>query len=261
MKTIDFLPDRYRQATTRRRTSYWRLVVTLLFVAAFTATAYGLHYVGREVRIHHASTATQLSSAERRADDVKRRDAQLAELENRAQLAAFLRHPWPRSQIVAEILQPLPDGVSVDKLRIANVPRPRPAAGGESASSESGEAPPADASSDLARLRDEAEANDVTVSLEGSARDLPELHDYVQRLTTSKLIADAELTSIDAAVGSTSDATDDVNARRPAARFVIEVQIIPGWGLPGGPTMDSKQPTAEADRLQVSANGTGSIAP
>ena len=35
IKPLDFLPDKYRQATKRRRTKLWRVVVVVLFVAIY----------------------------------------------------------------------------------------------------------------------------------------------------------------------------------------------------------------------------------
>src|SRR5690606_34545237 len=47
--TIDFLPERYRQAKKRRHTSAWRLAVTLVFVVAFVGAAGGLYVAQRDV--------------------------------------------------------------------------------------------------------------------------------------------------------------------------------------------------------------------
>lgn len=249
MQTIDFLPERYRQATSRRRTSYWRFVVTLLFVATFAATAYALDRTRREARSEHARVELQLQTARQSAAAVAPQAARLDLLSRYADLLTFLRHPWPRSRIVETVLASLPASVTLDKLRLNNVAKPVAA---EVASNEgTADAATADAAADLATLRREAAACDLVALLEGSTRDPAELYAYVQRLGACDLIAEARLTSIEAAGGE--DPTPAGGADSGAVRFVLEARLRTGWGLPGGP----KAPAAESTESKVSAADFG----
>jgi hypothetical protein len=250
VKTLDFLPDKYRQATTRRRNSYWRLVVTLLFVGAFAATAVGLHSVHRDVRAHAANVEARLASAKSRLAVVKQKSAELAMLDEHAALVTFLRHPWPRSRIAAGVLAELPETITVEKLRIYAVDRPKPPQGEVSGGSESSAPPPPSVATDLAELRAQVEAFDVVVQIDGITRDLPGLHLYLQTLLTNELFVKAEPTSIEA-VSRDGDAAGDAPSTAGIARFTAHVTVIPGWGCPGGPAVDEVRGAAD-----VATDGT-----
>lgn len=234
MNTIDFLPDRYRQATSRRRTSYWRLIVTILFVGAFAATAYAMHGVRGEARLRHEQVVLQLQAERQAASAVKPQAARLEHLERYASLLTFMRHPWPRSRIVAAVLGSLPASATLEKFRIVRVAKP-PTPGEAPVADESAVASAADAATDLKALRREAETLDIVVQIQGLARDQADLLSYVQRLGDDDLIADAKLTSIEAAVGDRSADSDAANTAPAAAQFSVEIVVRPGWGLPGGP--------------------------
>ncbi len=247
MQTIDFLPERYRQATSRRRTSYWRFVVTVLFVAAFAATAYALDRTRREVRAEHARVEQRLQTARQSAAAVTPRAAELEHVSRYADLLTFLRHPWPRSRIVETVLASLPASVTLDKLRLNNVAKPVVSTEG-AADGETADAATADAAADLATLRRDATAVDVVVLLEGTTRDPAELYAYVQRLGASDLIAEARLTSIEAAGSGEPVAAG--KSESGAVRFALEARVRPGWGLPGGPR---SAPAAEVSAAQADA--------
>jgi Tfp pilus assembly protein PilN len=232
MKTIDFLPERYRQATKRRRTSYWRLIVTGLFVVAFAGAAGGLYFIERDVRKRWEHVNSLHAAAQAQQMLVAAKQLELAELRHRADLATFLRHPWPRSRIVHETLVGLPQEVSVERIRIHGAERPKMKTG-EVVSSNAGEATTkaATAETDLHDLRGTAEAIDVLVTLEGITLDQPALHVYLQTLAASKLFVKAELTSIEAATGDNTGGE---------AKFAVRIVVRPGWGMTGGPSLDEK---------------------
>jgi hypothetical protein len=238
VKTLDFLPEKYRQATTRRRNSYWRLVVTLLFVGAFAATAVGLHSVHREVRAHAANVEARLVTAKARLAVIKQKSAELATLDEYAALVTFLRHPWPRSRITAGVLAELPETITVEKLKIYAVDRPKPTQTDAPAGGESSGPPAPSVSSDLADLRAQVEAFDVVVQIDGVTRDLPGLHLYLQTLLANELFVKAEPTSIEA-VSHAGDVAQDPAASLGHARFTAHVTVLPGWGCSGGPSLDA----------------------
>lgn len=232
MKTIDFLPERYKQATKRRRTSYWRLIVTGLFVLAFASAAGGLFFIERDVRSRWEHVNSLHAAAQAQQMLVASKQLELAELRHRADLATFLRHPWPRSRIVHEALAGLPQEVSVERIKIHSAERPK-AKSGEVVSSSGSETTKkaATAETDLNDLRSTAEAIDVLVTLEGITLDQPALHVYLQTLAASRLFVKAELTSIEAATGDNTGGE---------AKFAVRIVVRPGWGMPGGPSLDEK---------------------
>jgi hypothetical protein len=243
-KTLDFLPDRYRQATTRRRNSYFRLAVTLLFVGAFAAMVVGLESVHREVRGHAANVESRLAAAKSRAAVVKQKAAELATLDEYAGLVTFLRHPWPRSRITSGVLTKIPSSITVEKLRVYAVDRPKPPQGESSTGNDGSEPPPPSVATDLAELREQVEAFDVVVQIDGVARDLPGLHLYLQTLLADDLFVKAEPTSIEAVSRDGDPAQGASTATAGVARFTAHVTIVPGWGCQGGPAADEARGAA-----------------
>ncbi|MCE9605274.1 MAG: PilN domain-containing protein [Planctomycetia bacterium] len=236
MKTIDFLPERYRQATKRRRTSYWRLGVTVLFLVAFAAAAGGLFLIERDVRGRYEQTNALHAAAQAQQMLVANKQLELTELRNRAELATFLRHPWPRSRIVHEALVNLPQEVTIERLHLHVAERPKVRVAEAAAAVESTTPKIANAESDLTALRTALEAVDLLVTLEGITFDQPALHVYLQALAASKLFVKAELTSIEAVTGDSSGGE---------VRFAVRIVVRPGWGMPGGPSAEEAQPADE----------------
>jgi hypothetical protein len=261
VKTLDFLPDRYRQATTRRRNSYWRLVVTLLFVGAFAATAVGLHSVHRDVRAHAANVDARLASARLRLAAIKQKSAELATLDEHAALVTFLRHPWPRSRLAASVLADLPATITVEKMRIYAVDRPKPPQSEASATGETAAPVGSAVAGDLEELKTQVEAYDVVVQVDGVTRDLPGLHLYLQSLLANELFVKAEPTSIEA-VSEVGDRAG--NAPSPGsgvARFTAHVTVVPGWGCPGGPAADEGRGAAGMAAAPSDPPASGSAKP
>jgi hypothetical protein len=265
LKTLDFLPEQYRQATTRRRNSYWRFAVTMLFVGVFAAMALGLQSVHRQVRKHAASVEARLMSAKTRLAAVRQKSSELTTLDEYAGLVTFLRHPWPRSRIVAGVLAGLPSTITVEKLRIYAVDRPKPPQGEVSAAAD-GSAPPAPSvSTDLADLRAQVEAYDVVVQIDGVSRDLPGLHLYLQSLLANELFVKAEPTSIEALSRDGEPAQSGSQVASGTAKFTAHVTVVPGWGCPGGPAPDEARGAAGLARgaspVKIMAEGSRRASP
>jgi len=245
MKTIDFLPERYRQATKQRRTSYWRLVVTGFFILAFAGAAGGLFLVERDVRRRYNDMNALHAAAQSQQMLVANKQAELSEMRKRAELATFLRHPWPRSRIVHEAMTSLPAEVTIERVRIHTTERPKTRVVEAAVPVVEGATPKAEsAETDLEKLRAAIEAVDLLVTLEGITQDQPALHVYLQSLAGSKLFVKAELTSIEALTG-------DNNAGE--ARFAVRIVVRPGWGMPGGPSAEESEPSEAADSQSETA--------
>jgi len=226
VKVIDFLPERYRQATRRRRTTYWRGVVAALFVMVFAACAAGLANVQTRVRYEHQQVSARHAQAVLREAALKQKESHLAEMKLLAELVTFQRHPWPRSRIVNHLLAPLPKSMVLEKLHIVGEQR-AVAPGGETYS-EAGAEVDKSIATDLAELKQSAERIDVVVRLEGLTNDHLELHGYLQTVSRGGLFTSAEVEQIEA-LRDHPFATD---------RFTARVVVRSGWGLQGGPSAD-----------------------
>jgi hypothetical protein len=153
--------------------------------------------------------------------------AQLAGLRSQAELIVYLRHPWPRTQLLAAVLGPLPEEVALDSIRIARDKagvgaaalraRPTPTDG----TAPDGRPP---AERDLALLREELDAAETIVALEGETSNTLALHAYLGALGRCDLFGRAELVSIEESEGAAG-----------VFRFSARLAARPGYGQPNGP--------------------------
>lgn len=232
VKQIDFLPDKFRHAVRRRRASYWRVLVVVLFVAVFIAAVGGLQAVRRIVRHQFDQTNSRYTVAQAQEKLLKDREAKLAELRAHADLITFLRHPWPRSNLIEQLFAPLPNTVVIEKLHLGNELRPVPAAAASSeAATETN--PARDASTDLVEIRKAVETNDVVIRLEGTTIDQPQLHLYLHQLAGGKMFRRADVESIE--VAKTEAVAGGIVCE--ASRFTARIVVRAGWGLADGPSI------------------------
>lgn len=254
VKQIDFLPDKFRHAVRRRRASYWRVLVVFMFMGVFAAAAWGLQAVRSGVRREFEQTNVRYTAAQAQENLLKNREARLAELRAYADLVTFLRHPWPRSQLLEQLFAPLPDTVIIDKVHLANEQRPVAAGDAAAAPGEAANeaAPAKTASTDLTELRKSVEANEVIVHLEGTTVDQPQLHAYLQRLKEGKMFRRADVESIE--VARTEGGAAGVVAA-DASRFTARIVVRAGWGLPDGPSLDELTAASEPTPLEHALRG------
>ncbi len=246
---IDFLPERYRQATSRRRSSYWRVVVAVLFVGIFVATAFSLHSMQVDVRREYEEVNLRYLAAKSEESLLTAEEAKLARITACADLLTFLRHPWPRSRLIDVLFSSLPATVRVERFTITNEPK----AVQPTTKSEAAAATPSterNATTVLAELRKAVEQNDVVIRLEGITQDQPALHGYLQSLSADGLFLNAQIESIDAVAASPNE-----------AKFTARIIVLPGWGLAGGPSRDAPEtqadetPKNDAPAEKVAARG------
>src|SRR5690242_18028917 len=94
MSQIDFLPEKYRHRDVHRKNQWSRGTVVLLFVGLLTTG-------GLALRSKRAAVANQVEAARSTHEGVMLQTAELAksvaqlsEARGRANLIAYLRHPW-----------------------------------------------------------------------------------------------------------------------------------------------------------------------
>lgn len=245
---IDFLPQSYREQGKRRQRKLSRyVVVAVIGSMLLSATVWQLQLKWRiqrqidEVRPLAAATTQQqtlLVAAEQ----------QLAKLEAEARLYAFLKHPWPATQVLAAALRDISPEIQITELRIEagqaeRAPR-RLAAPATTVEPEATVAesltPP---EQDFSGLFAEAEATRVIIRMEGVVSDTAALHRYLARVGGGRLIDKAILESLESegdAAGPTRSAKDDreddprhVPLARFRARFIVSESLhVPQPGRP-----------------------------
>ena len=184
----------------------------------------------------------ELEPLARIAQEQEQRYAELrrevAKKEETADLFAYLRHPWPRSQVIAAIAEAVPPEIELSSFHLfveqktvsvsEAASRQRPQANSEPEK----KLPPR--TQDLADLRESLDGSQTVVEVQGSTIDDAQLHAYVQALTEHPLLVSAQLVSL--------SAVENPGGMRTSA-FSLKIQVSPGYGQPGGPEI-VRQPVA-----------------
>lgn len=227
---IDFLPEKYREENARRKEKGWRYVVigvfSVLVLLAGSLQQTLRHNLAAELKLvgqQHESAETRMSRlTQLQKDQIHER--------RRAELVNYLNHPWPRTQILAAVVEPLPKSIRLSEIRLSHEAQQQPGARAERASSKlaaaTTSAPAKDpVQQDLEQLRSEGENRATMVTLSGETTDLAALHFYLGKLGEHRLIAKAELRSLE-------------RSQRDAERslFRARLTIRAPYGAPDGPS-------------------------
>jgi Tfp pilus assembly protein PilN len=210
MKNIDFLPESYRQRKALRRARLWWGIVVVIFGTAIGSAAFAQQLQKRAIQRELKAILPQYAAAQARVQELTRLQAQIAAASRAARLVTWLENPWPRSQILAEIVRPLPEGIRLTEIRILEESVERreqvqvgPRRRGPKAEEEGPKLSPAE--SDLAQLRQEAGGKQTVVQVAGTTADVSRMHAFIQDLTKSKLFADVHLASIETPTAAASE--------------------------------------------------------
>jgi Tfp pilus assembly protein PilN len=144
-----------------------------------------------------------------------------------AKLYAYLKFPWPRTQMLANIAKDLPPQVTLRELTIVEETTKSVARRGVTAvgvtSQSAASNPPAEA--DLALLRSQQDQSRTEIQISGTTTNSGALHLFVMALNGTPLFESAKLHSLEAVAGS----------RQPKSNFYIRLTVRPGYGQSGGP--------------------------
>jgi len=236
MHEVDFLPAQYRQQHLRRRSQPWQAVVAMAFFALLVGAGFAQHRQRQRIESDLEAIEPQYQTALEQKQRLAELEGRLAEVRAEAELLAYLRHPWPRTQLLAAIVAPLPDEITLQQIQIRRAAPQQPSgerrtrAGAQNEEKKvAGLAP---AARDLAELRQRLDGARTVVTLSGTTRQSAPLHRYLGELAEHPLIAKTELESIENVEG----------AAEPTLRFETTLLVRPGYGQPGGPTASGTGP-------------------
>lgn len=242
MHDIDFLPAQFSERRSRRQARPWRMFVVLALVALMAVAAVVQRGRRNVLEADLAAVEPSYQSATQQNRQLAAVQAKLQRLRSLAGLYTYLQHPWPRTQLLAGVLEPLPEDVTFDRVQIV---RERPLVQATTERQSSGtnpleeeqlaKLPPPER--DLKKLRGECDAMRTVVHLAGTTADSASLHRYLGELGKNGLFVKAELNSLESVPGKTTS----------LMRFQATVSVRPGYGQPGGPT-SAPQPKRD-DRL------------
>jgi len=242
MNDIDFLPVQYRQQHERRQSTPWRILAVAAFVALVALALVSQHANYRKVEGELAAIMPQYEQAVSLDKQLGAVQADLQKEELEAELFTYLRHPWPRTQLLAALLVTLPDEITLRQLQITRETLlPRTPTERRSRSQRKAEEAELEglspAERDLKQLRDRFDNMQTLVSLSGITAESAALHQYLGELGNSDLFAKAELCSI--------ESVEDNGAK--TLQFEATLIVRPGYGLPGGQSGPDQKAVAEAD--------------
>ncbi len=242
MQDIDFLPAHYRQKRVQRQSQPWRIVVVAVVAGLLAAAVFNQQRRSRRTETELATIMPQHDLAVGRNRKLAGLHDKLKPARNDAELFTYLRHPWPRTQLLAAVLAPLPKGISLDQIHVTadtseNRPRPerRFRAQSEPQDDQLDKLPPA--ARDLIRLRDEFDQIRTVVLISGTTGESAAVHRYLGELGGSDLFAKAELDSLDSPEGG----------RAGTLQFRATLTVRPGYGQPDGPTDPGENVVARTD--------------
>lgn len=217
---LSFLPEDYLQNKARRRANVLcgalTVVVAAAVGAAFTLTDRSM----RQVEERHAAVDKAYTDAARRIEQVNQMRQQQARIVKQAELASSLVEKIPRSNLLAEFTNALPDGVSLLDLsleaRVRQATAPAPLSTFDQRRAEKEAKQTGKPSETVA----EAKHYDVAVRLTGVAGTDIEVAQFISRLNRSTLLRDVNLLI-------TETFKPDPSAPRELRKFSIEMALNP----------------------------------
>jgi Tfp pilus assembly protein PilN len=221
VKSIDFLPDIYRQRETLRRARLWWGIVVLVFSSALGASTIAQALLRHSTQQQLDSLAAEYAAAQTQVQELSTLQAQIVRAGHEANLYTYLENPWPRTQLLAQVVRPLPDCIRLSQIHIAEQESAKTAVqvGPRSTKAEEEAATKATGpEKDLARLQDEYDRRQTTIELDGHSTDVPRLHEYVSAISRSPLVAGATIKSLEAAANQAGK-----------TRFTLRLVIRPGY--------------------------------
>jgi hypothetical protein len=240
---VDFLPVEYRQTDDRRRRSVRRILLATGGLAVIAALAWSQHHRARRLAAELRRLEPARAAAVEAEDALGKLQSQLRLAQADASLITYLRHPWPRTQIIAAILSPLPNEITFEQLSIRreasaglrqrSSERRSPARAKDERQEPAGLAP---AARDLETLRAEFDSGRTMVTITGVTTESSALYRYLGALSQDALFSKSQVQSIEA------------DPKNPSTiRFQAALVVRPGYGQPGGPSGQNLQPARPSD--------------
>ena len=240
MNSIDFLPEKYRNVQSVYHTRVWRVVLALTFGGIVLSAV--VFQLVQFYRVQHelAQIRDKRDSAEAIRIQLKNLQKEAAELKKSAELVTYLRHPWPRSQLLARCTDRLTEGIQLTELAVSLENKANPTVAAKRQRPNLGGATVTVNVDELKVLRERFDHRQTVIEITGTTHNPTQIYVYLSRLDDDPLFEKTSLSS----VASQQAALGTGNS------FQIRLRVIPGYGQPGGPV---KSP--ETGQLTQSRSG------
>lgn len=228
MKRIEFLPESYRRRDVERRARLWEYTVVGAFGSLVLVAACYQLALRWNVAAQEAITNVKFMAAEDLEKEHARVTQELSRVGEVAELITYLKHPWPRTQILNAVTECLPEDTTITRLRISREAAPQLVAPmAESATTTDQRS---SSRKDLDDLRKTFDACDTILWINGTTRDGASVYLLADKLGRSPLVTDVKIES----VGSEGE-----GAQRETL-FRMKAKLRPGYGQAGGPSPATK---------------------
>jgi Tfp pilus assembly protein PilN len=144
--SASFLPADYLDRKRERRANLFCLSLFLIVIFGVVAAFFVTNRRWEEVREHQQTINVRYAQAAKDIEQLKQLEAQKSEMLGKAELTAALIEKAPRSVVIAEIINRLPDKAALlqlelksDRPRTRAAPAPTPQAGGQSLTNRAGQ--------------------------------------------------------------------------------------------------------------------------
>jgi hypothetical protein len=233
--------------------------VLLVFGTVVISTASIQYTWRRTVRQQLDSLGPRYAAAMQRDAELARLQTQIQMVSDAAGLYTYLKHPWPRTQLLAAVVAPLPKSIRLTDVLLTSEVLPQQSTDDQPHSArrpksrgEKGEKREPAPRQDLARLREECDTQQTVIHITGAAADVQELHLYVGELGKSPLVASALLKSLEAVPNEQGP---------PQTQFRLQIVVRPGYGQRGGPEPKPASPTASKVARDLATGFAGGQTP
>lgn len=225
MKNINFLPERYHERDLKRKAAIWQYAILASFGGLLLAATLGQLAMKRSLQASLRELEPTRIEVKLKRERVQLLQQQLNSTEEVAALYTYLRHPWPRTQLLAKITESLPECIVLEGIEILEQSPNRSSFGGPEAGDGTSDATPAGA--DLRQLRDQHDATSLVVRIRGTVDDTGALNEYVRHLGEVPLFRSVSLSSLQ---------SQTLRNETTRSAFELNVTVRPGHGQPGGPS-------------------------
>ena len=210
---LSFLPDDYLERKARRRANALCAGLSVVVMGAIGGAFWLTERTMREVEARAAAVDQTYTDAAKSIEQVRRMKEQHEKVVHHAELVSSLVERIPRSNLLAEFTNALPEGTSLLDLsmesRVRAMPPPPPAGTSAASGRATGTAKPASATPAL--------VYDVYLKLTGIADTDVQVAEFMTKLTACELLTDVNLVISDVLK------QDDKTLRR----FQIEMMLNP----------------------------------
>jgi len=215
---LSFLPDDYLERKARRRTNVICSVLFCVVIAAiggaFTVTERSM----REIEKQAADVQNQYTEAARRIEQVQQMQEKQRTMAHQAELTASLLEKVPRTFVLAEITNGIPEGVSLLDFMLnstlATTPTPAARTAFELRKAE------IEAGKSVTALAAQPRVYDVSLKLTGVANNDGQVSQFITKLNQSTMFQDVNLIFTD-------EFQQGEDKERKLRKFQIEMKLNP----------------------------------